>query len=204
MNESGPGKVGRPRKEDKIVRVPKYKRPNSGPRVTDGINDGEKRSHGSYKYLDIYPDLWSMESRGASQEFLDRLGQDLLAWAKNSDSLLLNDFFTERWISIHTYRRWAERDKMFSDRLEMAKLMIGSRREKGALQRKFDASVMMRSAPLYDPEWKLLEEWRAKLAKSEQEVEQLKVLIETIKPKENLLEDDIATVPSMGTPEKSI
>lgn len=196
--------VGRPRKEDKIVKVPKYKRPNSGPRITDGINDGEKRSHGSYKYLDIYPDLWSMESRGASQEFIDRLGQDLLAWAKNSDSLLLNDFFTERFISTHTYRRWSDRDKMFSDRLEMAKLMIGSRREKGALQRKFDASVMIKSAPLYDPEWKLLEEWRAKLAKTEQEVEQLKVLIETFKTEEKPLENYSTTVPSLESPEGTL
>jgi hypothetical protein len=196
--------VGRPRKEDKIVKVPKYKRPNSGPRITDGINDGEQRSHGSYKYLDIYPDLWSMESRGASQEFIDRLGQDLLAWAKNSDSLLLNDFFTERFISTHTYRRWSDRDKMFSDRLEMAKLMIGSRREKGALQRKFDASVMIKSAPLYDPEWKLLEEWRAKLAKVEEENEQLRVLIETIKPEEKLIEDSKPSLQSLGASKESL
>lgn len=197
--QSGSGKVGRPRKEDKIVKVPKYKNPNKGYRVTEGINNEEQRSHGSYKYLDIYPDLWSMESRGASQEFVDRLGQDLLAWAKEKDSLLLNDFFTERFISAPNYKRWADRDPMFKARLEMAKLMIGSRREKGALQRKFDASVVLRSACLYDPDWKILEEWRAKLAKTEQEAEQLKVLIETFKTGEKPLENYSTTVPTLET-----
>jgi hypothetical protein len=197
--QSGPGKVGRPRKEDKIVKVPKYKNPNKGYRVTEGINNETQRSHGSYKYLDIYPDLWSMESKGASQEFVDRLGKDLLTWAQQKGSLVLSEFFTERFISAPIYRRWADRDKMFSDRLEMAKLMIGARREKGGLERKLDASMVMKSMCLYDPEWRLLEEWRAKLAKTEQEVEQLKVLIETFKTGEKPLENYTAVPPALET-----
>ena len=171
-----------------ITSSTKLKRPRNGIKKAF-VNTPEKRSHESYRYLDIYPDILTKENRGASQEFIDRLGHDLLLWAQLKTSLVLRDFFDERYISQGTYSRWKNKDSMFAERLELAKGMIGSRREKGGLEKKFDASMVIKSMANYDSEWKAIEEWRSKLSKAEQEVEQLKVLIETFKtgekPNEN-------------------
>lgn len=163
-----------------IQTTSKLKKPRGGTKKSF-VNTPEKRSHESYRYLDIYPDILSMETRGASQEFIDRLGHDLLLWAQLKTSLVLRDFFDERYISLGTYTRWKNKDSMFAERVELAKGIIGSRREKGALEKRFDASMVIKSMANYDVDWKAIEEWRAKLSKAELEVEQLKVLIETFK-----------------------
>jgi hypothetical protein len=129
------------------------------------------RSEGSYKYLDLYDDLATTRLIPVSEEFLERLGGDLVKWARESNAIKLTAFFIERGISRGTYQHWAETHPLFKKHIEFAKEAIGNRREEAAFWRKADAGIFLKSAANYDPEWKEIEAWRSRVAKHEEDTE---------------------------------
>lgn len=143
----------------------------------------------TYQYLETYKDLLLMQDVPVSVLFLERLGEDLVLWAKKAkknwkeedQDLKITPFFTERHIAESTYRGWRNKYPFFQERFLLAKQILGEARENGALRRKFDSATFLKSAPTYDPEWERLEEWRSRLAKLEQQQEEMKLLVESFK-----------------------
>lgn len=125
----------------------------------------------TYQYLETYKDLLLMQDVPVSVLFLERLGEDLVLWAKKAkknwkeedQDLKITPFFTERHIAESTYRGWRNKYPFFQERFLLAKQILGEARENGALRRKFDSATFLKSAPTYDPEWERLETWRAQL-----------------------------------------
>jgi hypothetical protein len=134
-----------------------------------------------YRYLDTYKDLLTMQDIPVSELFLDRLGEDLLLWAKQETSLNLGDFFNAKHIYPTTYARWRKVHPFFDERVHLAKFMLGVRRERGAILKKYDSGIIRESMPMYDPEWKELKEWATKLAKLEQQQEDILLKLESYK-----------------------
>ena len=126
-----------------------------------------KQSYESYKYLDQYEDLLTLKLVPVSEILLDRLGTDLVKWAMGKGKagpFKLNGFFFERGISRSTRHRWLEKSPRFKEQYELAKQIIGDRREEAAFFKKADAGIFLRSAANYDPEWLEADERRAQLS----------------------------------------
>lgn len=81
-----------------------------------------------------------------------RLAFTLLEWAAQETSLEITEFALEMKMRRQTLNDWAAKYPDFKEAYDFAKLMIGVRRRKGALTRKFDKDVVHRDEHVYDPE----------------------------------------------------
>ena len=101
---------------------------------------------------------------------IDKIGQELIKWAKNNkNATVYSEFFTDHGISGSTRERWRKRSKDFDAACAYALEKVGIRREKGAINRKLDGNLIMKSMPMYSKEWRALEEWRSGLKVQEQD-----------------------------------
>jgi len=121
-------------------------------------------------YFDQYRDLFTMKMKPVPESFIHRLAKDLIDWAMNNeDALVLRDFFFSKGIGDGVANAWARRHPVLKDAFTQAKFMIGSRREKGAIKKQYDVSMVKASMPRYDPDWKEDEIWRAELKQKQEE-----------------------------------
>jgi hypothetical protein len=125
-------------------------------------------------WIEDYEDFFLHRSHPVTQNFLDHLGQELLAYVENEKTQILRIewFFIQKRIPPRAARRWAEANEKFKETYETAKFILGMRRENGGLRKQFDSGLVSFTMPHYDPTWKELAEWKAKL-KSDAEQEQV-------------------------------
>jgi hypothetical protein len=91
----------------------------------------------------------------------------LLEWASKEDSLEITDFAIAMKMRRRTLYKWAEEYEDIKDALDNARLIIGSRRRKGALTRKFDKDVAFKDMHKYDPEWIEINKYHSEMRKDE-------------------------------------
>jgi len=114
--------------------------------------------------VDMYKDLFTLREQPISEAFVDRLSADLVEWATtNDDALVLTDFYSSRKINPGTYWNWEQKHPKLTEAKKIAMLIIGARREKGALKNQLNASMVISQQAKYDPSWWALEEKRANL-----------------------------------------
>ena len=120
-------------------------------------------------YRDHYREFFMHRDYPVSDGFLEKLGNDLLEFVRDPK---LNDeyalmrieaFFDERNIALSTVDTWKIRSPDFKEIYDHAKLVLGMRRDNGAMRKRFDPGTVHLSMHLYDPKWKESVEWRAKL-----------------------------------------
>lgn len=128
-----------------------------------------RRINKSKSNLSELPAIRVGRLREASQLDIEQLSEDLIAWARLESSLVLSDFPQERHIAVGDFYALCNKHEGLKMAKENAMYYIGSRREKGALTNKFNASLVMHTLPRYDKEYKELVEWRAKLAKEDKQ-----------------------------------
>jgi hypothetical protein len=92
----------------------------------------------------------------------------LLEWASKDDSLEITDFAIEMKMHRSMLYRWVEKHSDIKEAFGMAKLMIASRRKKGALTRKFDKDVVFKDLHKYDPEWHDINKYHSDMKKEEE------------------------------------
>jgi len=92
----------------------------------------------------------------------------LLEWASKDDSLEITDFAIEMKMRRTTLYRWAQEHEDLKEALDFARLMIGSRRRKGALTKRFDKDVVFRDMHKYDPEWLEINKYHSDMKKEEE------------------------------------
>lgn len=119
------------------------------------------------KWVCDYRNINSAETVIATEAFIEGVGKNLLDWANQDSSLVHSDFLTSRGIPRRTYYDWVDKFPFFKDCHDSAKSIIGSRREIGAIDRRFNENVVSRMAGFYSQDWKDMEEWRSKM-KTEQ------------------------------------
>ena len=125
-------------------------------------------------------------------DWRQRFMYTLLEWASKEDSLEITDFALEMKMRRATIYDWASRYPDLKDALDFARLMIGSRRRKGALTRKFDKDVVFKDMNKYDPEWLEINKYHSDI-KKEEDKQSHTFIINDIKPrivtKEELTEE---------------
>lgn len=92
----------------------------------------------------------------------------LLAWAGKEDSVEITDFALEMKMRRMTITDWCHKYPDMRDAYDQAKLMIASRRKKGALVRKYDKEVVFKDIHRYDPEWLEINKYHSDMKKEEE------------------------------------
>lgn len=111
-------------------------------------------------WLEDYEDF-SGRLQPVSKHTLDKIACDLIDYVENTDGILRYEwFFTSRKIYPFTARRWAAKYEQFGKITKVAKLILGMRREDGAMRKNFDAGIISATMPLYDDSWKEILQWR--------------------------------------------
>ena len=163
----------------------------------------KKVSKSAYRSSREFLNLHTLKMQPVSDEWLEIFAKELVDWTINDENALtMNGFYVKKGVPSRTVARWRKRSKLFNEAHEFAKMIIGCRRETGALTKKLDAGIVLRTMAMYDEEWKKLEEWRADLKIKEAEKKQPANFIvrmdsiETIKAKLEKQEKDTSTLPA--------
>lgn len=89
---------------------------------------------------------------------LQKYADALLDWAQNNDDAIrTKDFMYLQRVSPEVFYNWADRYPPLKAALAMANDMVGGRRERNGLMRKFDPGLVERTMPMYNKEYK---EWK--------------------------------------------
>lgn len=100
--------------------------------------------------------------------FIEELRHIMREWSDKKTSLRINDFLTENRMGWRTFHSFLDRSDKLKQEYEWTLDKIASRREIGAMTRKFDASSALRMMPRYAPEWLENEEKLAKIKRLSQ------------------------------------
>lgn len=103
----------------------------------------------------------------SKDDWRKRFMYTLLNWASKEDSLEITDFAMEMKMHRRTLYKWAEQYADLQDALEIARLMIGSRRRKGAMIKKLDGAYAYKDMHKYDPEWLEINKYHSEMRKDE-------------------------------------
>ena len=95
-----------------------------------------------------------------NEDWVKEFAMDMVKWAQESDSIVFNDYLNSRGDHSKTLIGWEKRFPNEAAAKEMAKQIIGARRETGAAKRELDPSMIKFNQPQYDHEWKELLIWR--------------------------------------------
>lgn len=125
---------------------------------------------------------------GRPQRFDKKIeGEELLKWAMLDTSLVLRMFAPMRGYSFDTMIRWAEEDEEFRQLYNMAKEMVGARREIRLIE-DGSSAPFQRYATFYDKALQMHEREEKSFESSLKQQEIAKVTEEDVKRSEALLD----------------
>ena len=134
---------------------------------------------------DEYLNTLSLKMEPAGDAFFKRIPIELITWAQeNKSAYRLTQFLNMKGIPRGTWFKWCESKPLIKEAHEIALSLIADRREIGALERRLDSTMVKHTMPMYDKEWKALEEWRAKISNNEEQSGNKIVVIERFGEKE--------------------
>ncbi len=108
--------------------------------------------------------LKSWKSLDTDLTFLEGIAIALVDWLDDDESALtITQFLVLKRILPTQWKRWLEASEDLRNAREFAMMVIGNRREIGALTFRLNANMMIQSMPMYDDDWKELTVWRAGL-----------------------------------------
>jgi hypothetical protein len=97
-----------------------------------------------------------------------RFSLTLMEWAAREDSLDITDFTLEMKMHRSMFYRWIDKYPDIKQTYETAKLMLASRRRKGALTKRFDKDVVFKDLHKYDSEWLEINKYHSDMKKDEE------------------------------------
>lgn len=127
----------------------------------------------------IYFNRKTREKSWMTEQKIERLGVELLQWVETPEATKLSKFFHARRITNKVVLEWCKKWPTFAEDYQLAKEIIGDRREDGALSKVFDTHFILRSMPMYDEDWKA-ESTRLANLKQEVKLEEMKRPIQII------------------------
>jgi len=112
----------------------------------------------------------SLREKPVSDDVLERWGLELLQWAINEPKAIkMSQWLTLKGLDSKTLWRFCERNDKLKAAYNRALAILGDRREAGGLERKYDSGITIFMMPHYDPDWKAMVEWKAKMAKIDEQ-----------------------------------
>ena len=132
-------------------------------------------------WVESYRNCFDWNLHNVNERFIEQFFTDLVTEARdNEDMLTLCEFYLKKGVPNYTFQQWVKRFEFAATCTTHAKSLIGIRREKGALKKELDSSLVLRSMPLNDQDYKDLNEWEAKLTKESHSDKQINVMIQQV------------------------
>lgn len=117
-------------------------------------NKNQKDASGEFVYYGEYYSVHSRQYHATTRRFIEIESQRLVDWANQDDSLIIQDFYNKGGYSTGQFYDWCEKFPEFKQAHEYAMSMLGSRRELGAMTRKYDAGTIHRTLGAYSKIWR--------------------------------------------------
>lgn len=138
--------------KDKGVKTPSSKKTKKtyprakppAPEITDWNPNPE------YKY----PTMDKTTLKNGCAKIVDALAEDLLKWCKTDDAISIDGFVKVSFLPTTQMYDYAQNHPGLKRAIATAKHLIGQRRERFALEGKYNANVVIKTMPLYSPEYK--------------------------------------------------
>lgn len=119
-------------------------------------------------WAERYPDLFFFREYPTPDAVKERIAMKMIEFADRPTSLRVQDFWDEEKIDSKYYWKWKEGFPLLERAYAYCMSRVASRRDIGALKKEFDAGHVERHQVRYDPEYKEVVEWKAKLAHKEE------------------------------------
>lgn len=158
-----------------MTRPVKKRMTNGDPQVKHELIKGSKKRGCVF---DSYYDLFIFKQKPIPYAFLERLSGDLMTWSTKDTSLRIEDFYMDCGIRSEDYYRFLDRCGELKEAHGVAIGRIATRRDKGALTKKFDASWAARTQAAFDETYRKARKFEAELTKETQENMQRLIVIE--------------------------
>ncbi len=129
-------------------------------------------------FIGQYLSLKTFQYHPLTVKFVEHECVRLVEWAQLEDSLVLLDFIDIGGYSEDTFYDWCKKFSNFEEAHLYAKRKIGSRREIGALTRKFDGNFVARMMGHYSRAWREEMVFTAKLREDTSKQNDIKIVIE--------------------------
>jgi hypothetical protein len=114
---------------------------------------------------EYYLDMFTLKQTPISKDYLLHYALQWVNWAiSDDDALTMEGFHILKGVQSFTVSRWCQRCPELQQAHDHVMSIIGDRREKGAITRKYDSGMIRTTMPMYKAKWKELEEWRAHLS----------------------------------------
>ncbi len=114
---------------------------------------------------EYYLNMFTLKQTPVSNDYLLHFALEWVNWAiTDDDALTLEGYYIIKGVGSRTVDRWCKRCPELMEAHDYAMMIIGDRREKGAITRKYDSGMIRTTMPMYKAKWKELEEWRAHLS----------------------------------------
>lgn len=105
-------------------------------------------------YFDEFVNIFTREIQVVTVSYLDNQANRLREWAMKEDSLLVQDYTDFEGYSRKRFYDWCSRYEPLEEAYKFALSRIGSRRELGTMQRKFESTTTQRTLGYYQDIWK--------------------------------------------------
>lgn len=113
-------------------------------------NQSEKIHTSEYVFLGEYYNLFTRMMSPITKRFLEEEYSKIMEWAQDENSLRMVDYIDFRGYTPETYYEWVKKYPEIKIAHEFALRRIGSRREQGAMIRKFSEGTIHRTLGYYD------------------------------------------------------
>jgi hypothetical protein len=124
----------------------------------------EKKNKKITHWVDEYKNPMEMKSVAVSEVTIERFAEDIVKWAHTPNALTISSFPTSRGIHHVTWNRWLKRFPLLMEANDIAKELIGIRREEGVMLGKYRDSMVKPIHGLYSHQWRENEDRLADLA----------------------------------------
>lgn len=123
-------------------------------------------------FLGEYFNIHTFQKHPITETFFTREAKALKEWAELETSLRISDFYDARGYDPKFYYYWVEKHPEIQTAHEYAMRRIGSRREVGAMSRRFAENTVHKTLGHYDPIWReemrLMNEARLAIAEKQE------------------------------------
>jgi hypothetical protein len=144
------------------------------------------------KNFTTFMNMTTLTKQIATQVWAEKMATKLVKWVEESeDAVTLTEFYRSIGVLSQDFCELSRKYPILEKAQEYARMVIGDRREKGMIKRKFDSGSTAFMMPHYSYDWKKIIEWRASLKQPAGESGKTRVqyvVIPEIKPEENQLE----------------
>ena len=113
-------------------------------------------------FSDFY-NMSTLTKQIASEKWAEAMAKRIITWAETDEALALGEFYAQIGILNSDFTDLASKYPILGKALDYSRMLLGVRREKGMITRKFDAGSVAFMMPHYDSAWREIVAWRASL-----------------------------------------